>query len=65
MSEGKIILTCGCVYEDDIDNLDTLLRVWVDEVCTRDPDNLFVTAEISGLYCDKCWKQMQEPSHDR
>ncbi len=65
MSEGKIILTCGCEFTGEIDQLDSFLRVWVDEICTRDPDNPFVTAEVSGLYCDKCWKKMQEPNHDR
>lgn len=64
MTKGRLILTCGCEYAPAMGDLDSLFRVWTDEVCTRDPDNPFVEAEISGIYCAVCWQKMQETSDD-
>jgi len=63
VTPGKIILSCGCEYADDPMDIDQLLRTWTEETCTRDPDNPFVIAEISGVYCDECWRKM-EVTHD-
>jgi hypothetical protein len=64
MKKGKIIISCGCEYTGDMQDLDKLLRVWTDEVCTRDPDNPFVMATVSGHYCDECWNSMNEVKDD-
>lgn len=64
MSEGALYLSCGCKHTADMGDLDALHRAWTGEVCTRDPDNPFVTAEISGLYCDECWRKMEEASDE-
>lgn len=59
-----IILSCGCEFTETMDKMDELHRVWTEEVCTRDYDNPFVMAEVSGHYCDKCWKKMNDQSSD-
>lgn len=63
--QGKTILTCGCEYhEDTMGDIDSLIRTWEEEISTRDYDNPFVMAKISGVYCDECWKKMEELSHE-
>lgn len=64
MSDGAVYLSCGCRHTPDMGEIGSLLRVWTEEVYTRDFDNPFVMAEVSGVYCDECWKRMQEPTDE-
>lgn len=64
MKQGKIFISCGCEYTGEIHDLDKLWRVWTQGACTRDPDNPFVVATISGYYCDKCWKIMNQAGEE-
>jgi hypothetical protein len=59
VERGKMFLSCGCEYRGDLDKaLNAIHRTWTEEVCTRNPENPFVLAEVSGHYCDECWRKM-------
>jgi len=55
----SIRLSCGCWWTEAMGPWEDLDFTYTDEVCTRDPDNPFVTAEISGSYCPECRKRIE------